>query len=165
MAQPAKAAEILLYLREMNFMWEPSCIQGNEDQINHITLKRNNGSTYTRKITKSHKKDLGILLPEGTEKEEVMKAFDLLSFKTGGGGGGGRTALSKADYISQSAEMGLTSNSAGLLQVNVAKLYDFPQGSTINRNGKDSIAFERRDFDFSFDAKTKTITLKLKTAK
>lgn len=165
MASPAKAVEIIQYLREHNFAWEPTCINGNESQRNHISIKRKSGSIITRKITRSHLKELEILLPEGPEKEEVKKAFKMLSLSSGGGSGGGRTALSREDYISQTTEVGLSSNSAGILQLNAAKLFDFKQGSAINRNGEEKISFDKRDFDFAIDLRSGEITLKLKPIK
>lgn len=161
MASPARSAEILQYLREFNYLWESDCVNGPEGKKNHINIKRKSGSFLTRKINSGHLKELEILLPEGDEKESIRKAFKLLSFPSGGGGGG-RVALSRDEYTQQLIDMGLTSNKAGVLQLNVAKLWDFDQATYENNEGSIISQFVKRDFDFSIDRREKTITLKLK---
>lgn len=164
MAAPARAKEILDYLVENDYKWAARTFERTDDNRNHIELELKNGRKVWRRLSKAQLIDL-IFFADGRDDEaQIKEALTEANFHLKPkGGGGGRTAMSRDEYTQQLIDMGLENNKAGVLQLNVAKLWDFDYDHFEELpNGKTLSHFPKKHFDFSIDRRTKTITLKLK---
>lgn len=113
--------------------------------------------TY-RSILKRSLNELDFLMrndPEA-EKKLVKSKFEKMDWSRAGTG---RSELTKKSYIENYEKNGIKNNSAGFLQINIAKLMGMKSKASVNRKGDETQAFEITNFNFSWDENTKSVTI------
>lgn len=162
MASPARAKEILDYLVANDYKWAEKTFERTDDNKNHILVELQSGRKVWRRLSKAQLIDLVFFADSRDDKEQIKQAITEAHFHLKPkGGGGGKPAKSRDEYTKELTDAGVTSNKAGVLQLNVAKLFDFTQMSYVSGD-KTVYTYDKKDFDFKIDRRTKEITLKLK---
>ena len=158
----ANLFEIVEYIRENDYNWK------NEDAecfVISSDKKRGSGKTF-KSVKKSQGKDLDKLLLNSSDRSRIMELWEKLNFPiVSRGGGGGKIAKTREEYIAEISTMGVSSNKSGVLQLNIAKIFDLsPDRQIDGTRGNNTVKvdqFPKKDFKFSFDEANNTISVKL----
>ena len=149
----ATTGEVLRYLRQNDYHFSGS---EKETHIIHIPKDRGEG-LKARRIPKSILEDIEAEREFLVDYERLHAAFEGFQFKRKRTTGGtvGRQAETKEDFVSRLRKEGINSSSAGVLTLNVAKLFGLEPETIQNRKGESVEGYEQQTFQFEWDEEKK----------
>jgi hypothetical protein len=154
---PATTGEVLRYLRQNDYHFS-----GSEKETGIIYIHKERGEgTKERRITKSILEDIEAEKDFLTDYERLQSAFDGFQFKRkkATGGSVGRSEEDYDKFIERLKKDGLNSSSAGVLTLNVAKLYKLTETVIQNRKGERVEGYEAQNFRFEWDQEKEEIKI------
>lgn len=152
---PATTGEVLKYLRSCDYHFSLS-----EKQTGLITLPKDRGEgNKTRKVSKAILDDI-----EGEKEflkdyERLKEAFNGFSWARKKRDGAGRPTKSKEEYVEGLKTRGVQSSGAGILTLNVAKLFELTETKIKNREGEEVSGYEQTLFKFEWNEEAKEIRI------
>jgi hypothetical protein len=150
---PATTGEVLRYLRQNDYHFS-----GSEKETGIIYIHKERGEgTKERRITKSILEDIEAEKDFLTDYERLQYAFEGFQFKRKKttSGTGGREAEKQEAFVSRLRKEGINSSSAGVLTLNVAKLFGLASEKIQNRKGESVEGYEQQTFQFEWDEEKK----------
>ena len=152
---PATTGEVLKYLRSCDYHFSAS-----EKTTGLIAIPKDRGEgTKIRKVSKSVLNDI-----EGEKEflkdyERLLGAFNGFSWARKKREGAGRPTKTKQEYVEGLKRLGVQSSGAGILTLNVAKLFELPETEIKNRAGEDVSGYEQALFKFDWNEENQEIRI------
>lgn len=156
---PATYQEVLGYLRNNNYTFPEEVIKS---KIISLPKDRGEGNK-SRKIGKAITKELEKNKEWTADYDRLAEAFSGMVLKrtVKPGTTVGRAAKTREEYIKDLKTKGVKSSSAGVLTLNVAKIFSFGTEKIENKKGESVDSFTKADFIVEVDPDGKGLRIKM----
>lgn len=151
----ATTGEVLRYLRESDYHFSAS-----EKETNIIAIKKDRGEGLKyRRVVKGNREEIETEKQYLADYDKLAAAFNGFVWFRKKREGAGRSETPYAEYVSELQKSGIKSSTAGILNVNVAKLYKLAREEFVNRAGENVNGYEQVGFRVAWDEGTQELRI------